>query len=104
MNQFVFLKIHVSGNKKFLSCCDSELLNKTFSEGKICLRVPESFYKGDKLPLEEASKIIRKNIPLMDSVQIIGGNIINHLDKEGIISKKGARSVAKIPHLILIQC
>jgi len=99
----VHLKIHEMQDKQFLSCCDSDLLGKTFTEGKTCLRVTESFYKGTEITLEEASIIIRDNIKAMDSVHIIGERIIDYLHEKDVICKDGVRRVNKIPHLIIIH-
>ncbi|MEX2680543.1 MAG: DUF424 family protein [Candidatus Sigynarchaeota archaeon] len=89
--------------KKFLSCCDSELLGKTFTEGKCCLRITEGFYKGTEISLDEASDVIAENIETMDSIQIIGEHIISHLHDCELISKEGARRTCNVPHLILIR-
>lgn len=103
MKPTVFLKIHSLQGKQFLSCCDSELLGKTFTEGKCCLRVTESFYKGTEIDLDEAKEIIAANIDAMDSIQIIGERIIDHLHACDLISKHNARRTCEVPHLILIR-
>jgi hypothetical protein len=99
----VFLKIHSMQGKQFLSCCDSELLGKTFTEGKCCLRVTEGFYKGTEISLDEAKEIIASSIDAMDSVQIIGEHIIDHLHACEMVSKECARRTCNVPHLILIR-
>ena len=99
----VHLKIHSMQGKQFLSCCDSDLLGKTFTEGKSCLRVTESFYKGTEISLEEARDIISTNIDAMDSVQIIGENIINCLHDSDVVCKDYAKCVDGVPHLMFIK-
>ncbi len=99
----VFLKIHSMQGKNFLSCCDSELLGKTFTEGKSCLRVTEGFYKGTEVGLDEARDVIVENINAMDSIQIIGEHIIDHLHACDLVSKDGARRTCNVPHLILVR-
>ncbi len=99
----VYLKIHTIHGKAFISCCDSELLGKTFTEGKCCLRVTEGFYKGTEIGLDEAKEIIAANIDAMDSIQIIGEQIINHLHACDLLSKEGARRTCNVPHMILIR-
>nr|MDO8088932.1 DUF424 family protein [Candidatus Sigynarchaeum springense] len=103
MKRTVYLKVHAMHGKQFLSCCDSELLGKTFTEGKCCLRVSEGFYKGTEIGLDEASDVIAKNIEVMNSIQIIGEHIINHLHACELISKEGARRTCNVPHLILVR-
>ena len=103
MKKTVFIKIHMMDNKQFLSCCDSDLIGKKFVEGKICLRIVESYYKGDELTLETATELIREKINIMDSVHIIGHKINNMLHEKQIIDKRGAKKVQHVPHLMLIK-
>jgi len=103
VNHKVHLKIHQMYGKQFLSCCDSELLGKTFTEGKCCLQVTDSFYKGTEIPVEEACEIIAENLNTMDSIQIIGEHIIDYLHECDVISKYGARRVSGIPHVMFMR-
>lgn len=89
--------------KLVFTCCDSELLGKSFTEGKCCLRVTESWYKGKEITIEDATKIIKENINKVDSFQVVGEYIINHLDKCGVVTKKGVKRVKGVPHLIFIR-
>jgi len=89
--------------KQILSCCDSELLGKTFTEGKCCLQVTDSFYKGTEISIEDACDIIAENLGNMDSIQIIGEHIIDYLHERDVISKDGARRVRGIPHVMFIH-
>jgi hypothetical protein len=99
----VHLKIHSMQGRQFMSCCDSELLGKTFTEGKCCLRVTEAFYKGTEVDLEDAKDMIADNINSMDSVHLIGEHIIDHLQANNIVCKDGARRVKNVPHVILVR-
>ena len=89
--------------KQVLTCCDSELLGKSFTEGKCCLRVTESWYKGKEITLENATEIIKENINKVDSFQVVGEYIITYLDKCGVIAKNGVKRVQGVPHLIFIR-
>jgi hypothetical protein len=89
--------------RQFLSCCDSDLLGKTFTEGKCCLRVTEGFYKGTEIGLDEAKDVIAENIDAMDSIHVIGEHIIDHLHACALISKECARRTSNVPHMILIH-
>ena len=103
MKSTVFLNIHAMHGKAFISCCDSELLGKTFTEGKCCLRVTEGFYKGTEIGLDDAKEIIAANIDAMDSIQIIGEHIIDHLHACDLVSKQYARRTCNVPHMIIIH-
>jgi hypothetical protein len=99
----VYLKIHSMQSRQFLSCCDSELIDQTFTEGKCYLTVPAEFYKGEELTLEEACEIISKNLTHMDSVHVIGERIINHLHENDVIDKSASRRVANVPHIMFMR-
>ena len=86
-----------------MSCCDSELLGKTFTEGKCCLQVTDSFYKGTEISIEEACEIIAGNLTTMDSIQIIGEHIIDSLHERDVICKDGAKRVSGIPHVMFMR-
>ncbi|MFX0102596.1 MAG: DUF424 family protein [Candidatus Hodarchaeota archaeon] len=103
MTKTVFLKIHKMQGKQVLTCCDSELLGACFTEGKCCLRVTETWYKGQEISIEKAKDIIKENINKVDSFQVVGENIINFLDKCGVMGKKGVKRVQGVPHLIFIK-
>jgi hypothetical protein len=103
MKPTVYLKIHAMQGRQFLTCCDSELLGKTFTEGKCCLRVTEGFYKGAEIDLDEAKEVIAASIKAMDSVQIIGEHIIDILHECDLVSKESARRTCSVPHLIIIR-
>ena len=89
--------------KQVLTCCDSELIGENFTEGKCCLRVTESYYKGKEILLEDAKDIIKENIGKVVSFQVVGKNIINILNECGVIEKTGVKRVQGIPNLIFIR-
>jgi len=98
----VYLKIHSMQGKSFLSCCDSELLGKTFTEGKCCLRVTEGLQGHGDRP-RRGTRCHRREHHAMDSIQIIGEHIIDHLHACDLLSKEGARRTCNVPHLILVR-
>ncbi|MBN2150205.1 MAG: DUF424 family protein [Candidatus Lokiarchaeota archaeon] len=103
MKRTVYLKIHAMQGRQFLSCCDSDLLGKSFTEGKCCLRVTEGFYKGAEVDLDEAKDVIAASIEAMDSIQVIGEHIIDHLHACDLVSKECARRTCNVPHLIIVR-
>ncbi len=99
----VHFRMHSMQGKQFLSCCDAGLLGRNFKEGKTCLRITESFYKGTEIPVAEATTIIKEHLRACDSVHIIGDNIIASLDRCGVINKAGVKRVCNIPHVMWIK-
>ena len=53
----MFIRV-IKSYRDVVALCDSELLGKKFEEGDFQLDIKESFYKGDEVSEEEASKII----------------------------------------------
>ena len=53
----MFFKLHKS-YRNVVAICDTELLGKTFEEGKSYLDIKESFYKGEELDKIEIKKRI----------------------------------------------
>jgi hypothetical protein len=78
-------------------------MGKKFTEGKTCLRITESYYKGSEMTLDDARAFIEEHIKGCDSMQIIGETIINHLHDCKVIDKKGLKRVDGVPHLIYIK-
>ena len=103
MPDTVHLKIHSMQGKIFVSCCDRDLLGQQYSDGKCCLRIPESFYKGTEMDLASACDVIEEHMDRADSIQIIGENIIEHLDGRNVMCMDGVRRVKGVPHLIFIR-
>ncbi|MHA1680937.1 MAG: DUF424 family protein [Promethearchaeota archaeon] len=103
MTGTVSIKMHDMQGKMFLSCCDSELIGKSFTEGKTCLRVTESFYRGDEYTAERAGEIIQEHFGKLDSLHLIGKQIIDCVVNLGLISRDGCRRTCGIPHVMFIN-
>ena len=99
----MYLKVHQMHGKSVICCCDADLMGKKFTEGKTCLRITESYYKGSEMTLEDAKEFIEEHIKGCDSMQIIGEAIIKYLHDSDVIDKKGLKRVDGIPHLIYIK-
>lgn len=97
------VKIHTLQGKIFVSCCDKDLLGKTFSEGKCCLRVSESFYTGAEMSHEDACAAIMEHLDTADSIHVIGEGIVGHLVDAGVIGTSGVKRVQGVPHFIFMR-
>ena len=55
----VYAKLRKWGKCVLLATCDVELLGEILREGKIVFKVGEEFYKGPKMPVEEAVELMK---------------------------------------------
>ena len=90
----IYVKIHKGSEKIVTSLCDSELIGKTFKEGKFVLNVSEQFYKGDLVKEEEVEKIL---VDAMD-LNIVGKRSCDIALNLGCISKENILVIQKVPH------
>ncbi len=88
-----YYKIHKSGGTALLAVCDSELLGKTFEEGRLALHISREFYGGQKIRNE-----VLVLFPRADIINIAGNNIVSLALKNKWISEKGIIRVKGIPH------
>jgi len=81
-----------------LAICDSELLGKTFEEGKSTLDLDKykGFYEGRTVKEEDDS--LSKAISSSDSINAVGKRAIESLKKAGF-DITGIKTVQKVPHL-----
>lgn len=86
----MLLKLHRSGNSEIISLCDSNLISKTFKDGKLHIEVSERFYRGEELPKEKIILILKNcnnaNIVGKESIKLALDN--NIIEKESIIKIK----------------
>ena len=55
----IYVKFH-KGSSVIVAICDSNLIGKTFKEGKLSLNVSEHFYKGELKTEDEVKEIMKK--------------------------------------------
>ncbi len=88
-----YYKIHKSCGKTLLAACDSELLGKTFEEGRRVLCISRDFYGGKKI-----GNGIVGLFPKADIINISGSKIVSIALKNKWISGKGIIKIGKVPH------
>jgi len=88
-----YYKIHKSGGTTLLAVCDSELLGKTFEEGRLALQISREFYGEQKIGNE-----VLDLFPRADTINIAGNNIVSIVLKNKWVSKKGIIRIKGIPH------
>ena len=91
----MYIKIHDAGDgRAVVALCDKELIGKKLSEGNIELNVSEKFYKGEELPEDEISEILKN----AQNVNILGKKSIAFAIKLGIITQENVLMIQGVPH------
>lgn len=95
------IKIHES-YRKVVALADSELIGKTFEEGKKQLSITENFYKGEEVEEERAIEML-KSLAVDDATfNIAGKNSIEAAIKAEIISEDSIGKVQDIPFALVL--
>jgi len=76
----IFIKIHVRGSERILAACDEELLGKTFREKDMCLKVSETFYRGELI----SEEILRERMKSVTIMNLVGERCVAAAQKAGI--------------------
>jgi len=87
-------KVHSDGANSVLAVCDSALLGKTLSDGKIEFCVSESFYAGEEIEREKLLELLEEH----DNINLVGTECVNAAIEKGLISKKSIIRIEGVPH------
>jgi len=87
------------GDYVLLAACDEELLGKTLRDGKLVFKVREEFYKGPKMPVEDAVELMREST----IVNMIGANIVNKAIEEGMVHPEAVLEISGVPHAQIVK-
>jgi len=94
-----YVNLKKVGRNVVLAICDAEILGKTLTEGKIVFHVRESFYKGDKVNVEEALRLIENST----IVNIIGKNCVENAIKKGYVHPEAVLKIEGVPHAQIVK-
>lgn len=95
----ILLKLHKNGNSEVVSLCDSNLIGKTFEEGKLHIEISERFYKGEELPKEKVIMVLKS----CNNANIVGEKSIKLALDNNIIEKESIIKIKKIPISYIIR-
>ena len=98
----MWIKIHTS-YRQIVAVCDTELLGKTFEEGKRILDVRESFYNGEEKNEQEILEIMQDYGKEDATFNIVGSKSVQAAITAGIISKDGVGTVQGIPYALVLM-
>ena len=87
------------GTNVLLSICDSEILGKTLSEGKIVFQVKEDFYRGNRVDVEEAVSMIDNST----IVNMIGKNVVKRAIEKGYVHPEAVLHIEGVPHAQIVK-
>ncbi|HIH14880.1 MAG: hypothetical protein QT08_C0023G0004 [archaeon GW2011_AR17] len=87
--------ISVQFHENVVSLCDSELIGKTFEEGKHFLVVSEIFYRGEEMNKKKVIEVLKNAI----SINLVGKKTIAIALEEGFIQKKDIIHIQGVPHV-----
>ncbi len=95
----ILIKIH-ENYRKIIAVCDSELIGKTFEEGKLQLKVNEFFYNGKEYDEVKALKLLENAKQDDACFNFVGQNSINLGIKLRILDKNRIIRIQNIPHAL----
>ena len=97
----MLIKIHKS-YRDVVAICDSDLIGKRFEEGGFQLDIKESFFKGEKISKEKATKIMQDMSREDATFNIVGEKSIDTALKAGIITKEGIKKIQGVPFALVL--
>ena len=96
------IKIH-EAYRKIVALCDSDLIGKTFSEGKKQIEIKSNFFQGEEKNKEEIIEIL-KDLEKEDATfNIIGKESVECALEARIISKEGIITIDKVPVALVLM-
>jgi hypothetical protein len=95
----VFLRVFKDAKHTLVAVCDSDIMGKTYREGKRKLEVKEGFYKGVLSSIPEALR----EISSADVANLAGNSIVNAAVQEGFVDPSAIVRVAGISHVQIVR-
>jgi hypothetical protein len=95
----VYAKLRKWGKCMLLAACDVELLGEVLRDGKIVFKVGEEFYKGPKMPVEEALELMEEST----IVNMVGHNIVSKAIEKGLVHPEAVLKICGVPHAQIVK-
>ncbi len=95
----MYVKIH-KGSTTIVAICDDDLIGKELREGKLCLKISEYFYKGEKKSEQEVEEIMKT----ADNLNIVGKRSVAIALRLGIIMQHTILVIQGVPHAQTLSC
>ena len=95
----MYMKKYDTDGKLVVAVCDTEILGKKFKEGKLVLKLEESFYKGE----EVCENDVKDALSLANIANIAGERSIACAVECGCIDPDTIIFIDGIPHAQMVQ-
>ena len=93
------LKLFRQAKYVLAAACDSDLLGKTFRDGKLKLEVDKKFYGEGLSTIEEAMAAIEK----ADIANLVGAKVVEAAVERGLVDRQAVVTIAGIPHVQILK-
>ena len=94
-----YTNLRKCGEHILLATCDEELLGETLKDGKLVFKVREEFYKGPKMPVEDAVELMKESTV----VNMIGTNIVQKAIEKGLVHPEAVLNICGVPHAQIVK-
>jgi hypothetical protein len=94
-----YTNLRKCGEYVLLAACDEELLGTILRDGKLVFKVKEEFYKGPKMPVEDAVELIKESTV----VNMVGPNIVKKAIEEGLVHPEAVLDICGVPHAQIVK-
>ena len=90
----ISVKVHRSGRELLVAACDSDLLGKTFREGKLRIHVSEEFYEGDLVEED----IFVNRLEMATVANLVGKRTVDVAVLHGLVDPECVLIIDGVPH------
>lgn len=94
-----FVKVHRSEGEFLVAACDSDILGKTFEEGRLVLDVRKEFYGSDLVGWET----LRDLLDEATIANLVGEEVISKAIEGGFIEAENVLRVKGVPHAQMVR-
>ncbi len=95
----VYLRIFKEKGYVVVAACDSNVLGRTFREGKLKLEVADRFYGRDLCGIEETMQALQA----ADIGNLVGGKVIDAAVQRGLVDPDAIVTIGGVPHVQIIK-
>ena len=86
-------------NASLVNVCDSELIGRTLSEGRLKMHISKDFFAGELVEEEEALKIIKES----SMISLAGERSVNIALANKLGSPQAVREIEGVPFLMIYK-
>jgi len=95
----VYIRVFRDKKCVLVAACDSDLIGRTFRQGKLKLNVATEFYGGTLTTIEETLKLLDN----ADVANLVGPFVVDAAVKQGLVNPDAIISIAGIPHVQIMK-